>query len=245
MAVAFAGGGRLLLTAADDGTANVWEAATGKLAGPPLKHADSLRAIAGTRDGQKVLTGGVDGVARLWDRKRGKLVHELRSEGPIWAVAFSPDGRRLATGSDNVARVWDAATGEPLTPPLRHLALVRDLIFSPDCQMLLTASWDKTARLWDAATGKRIGPHLQHPDVVHSAGFGPDGQTIVTMAGDSRVRTWNVATRLADEPARLTLWVQVLTSLNLDRNGGVHVLSTAAWQQRRKELAVLGGSPLR
>jgi WD40 repeat protein len=260
-AVAFAAGGRLLLTAdirlemADPtgrgkasmhriGAAHVWDAATGAPVGPPLKHPAPLEALAGTPDGKTVLTGSLDGTARLWDATTGKLLHQLRHDGPAFSVACSPDGRRLATGSTTAARVWDAATGQPLTPPLRHAGGVSAVAFSPDGSRLLTASWDKTARLWDVATGKRIGPPLEHGEKVYSAAFAPDGQTIVTVAGAKQMQTWHVPTRLDGGPERLALWTQVLSGMELDQDGGAHVLSAAAWQQRRQRLTALGGTPL-
>src|SRR5262249_30499390 len=138
-------------------------------------------SIAGAPDGKTVVTGTVDGIARLWEVATGKLLYELRHESEITVATFSRDGKRLATASNTAAQVWDPATGQPLTPLLRHQGHVLAVSFSPDSRLLLTGSGDKTTRLWDVATGKRIGPHFQHPERVRCAVFGTDGGTIVTV----------------------------------------------------------------
>ena len=70
-------------------------------------------------------------------------------------VAFSPDGRRVVTGSsDRTARIWDSTTGETLVVLGGHDRPVLKVAFSPDGRLVVTTSSDRTARIWDAATGK-------------------------------------------------------------------------------------------
>ena len=71
------------------------------------------------------------------------------------AVAFSPDGKQILTGSS------DAASGKPLGEPFQHTDAVLALAFSPDGHRVVTASLDGTARIWDAATGKAIGEPMK------------------------------------------------------------------------------------
>jgi WD40 repeat protein len=84
----------------------------------------------------------------------------LPHQGPVRAVAYSPDLATVATASDDsTARLWDIATGRPLGPSLRHRSMVTDLKFTPDGRRLITTSWDRSARIWNvpqtlAATGQ-------------------------------------------------------------------------------------------
>ena len=96
----------------------------------------------------------------------------------VTAVAYSPDGRTLATGSwDSTVRLWDVAThtqlGEPL---LGHRDTVNSVAFSPDGRTLATGSDDKTVLLWDVATRKRRGEALRGPKggAINSVAFSPE-----------------------------------------------------------------------
>ena len=75
------------------------------------------------------------------------------------AVAFSPDGRRLASASDDgTVRLWDPATGAELAALTGHTGQVTAVAFSPDGRRLASAGWDGTVRLWDPATGAERPP---------------------------------------------------------------------------------------
>jgi WD40 repeat protein len=168
----------------------------------------------------------------------------LRHQGGIAAVAFSPDGKTVLTGSaDQTVRFWDVATGRPVGPRLTHRGTVTAVAFSRDGKTVLTGSLDKTARLWDAATGQPLGPPLMHQGPVHDLAFSPDGKTILTGSADKTARLWHVAAELPDEPDRVAVWVEVLTGLEIDEAGSARVLDNAAWLQRREQLTQRGGPP--
>ena len=120
----------------------------------------------------------------------------LRHAGPVNAVAFSPGGKTVLTGSDdNTARLWNVATGKSIGMPLRHAGSVNAVAFSPDGKTVLTGSlMDKKAQLWDVATGKPIGEPLGRENPVNAVAFSPDGNTVLTGSDDNTARLWSVAT---------------------------------------------------
>ena len=129
----------------------------------------------------------------------------LSSLDTVYCVAFSPDGRLLASGGDDTTvRLWDPATGEHRRTLTGHAGRVRGVAFSPDGRLLASAGADKTmhdrtVRLWDPATGEHRRTLTGHTGTGHTGGvlgvaFSPDGQRLASASYDRTVRLWDPAT---------------------------------------------------
>ncbi|KAM0146699.1 hypothetical protein ACHAPG_010991 [Botrytis cinerea] len=113
----------------------------------------------------------------------------------VTSVAFSPDGKVVASGShDETVRLWDVATGESLQTLEGHSESVRSVAFSPDGKVVASGSNDKTIRLWDVATGESLQTLEGHSESVRSVAFSPDGKVVASGSNDKTVRLWDVAT---------------------------------------------------
>ncbi|QKV97688.1 hypothetical protein HUT19_33185 [Streptomyces sp. NA02950] len=113
----------------------------------------------------------------------------------VTSVAYSPDGRTLATGSeDGSAKLWNAATGHLRTTLTGHHDGVTSVAYDPDGRTLATGSEDGSAKLWNAATGHLRTTLTGHHDGVTSVAYSPDGRTLATGSEDGSAKLWNAAT---------------------------------------------------
>ncbi len=160
-----------------------------------------LMTMAGHRIAQGsatpyVQTAGYAAVQREAARS-APLLWLRENQASITAVAFSPDGAYIVSGSgDQTLRLWDAKTGSFISQPLAgHSSGVTSVAFSPDGARIVSGSSDNTLRLWDAKTGSAIGqPLAGHASGVTSVAFSPDGMRIVSGSLDDTLRLWDART---------------------------------------------------
>jgi hypothetical protein len=151
LGITFSPDGRLLATASYDGTARLWDPATGGHLRTLTGHTRQVSGVAFSPDGRLLATASEDTTARLWDPATGDCLRTFTSHTDMVSdVAFSPGWRLLATaGRDGTARLWDPATGQQLRALAGHTGTVVGVAFSPDGRLLATADRDGTAQLWN------------------------------------------------------------------------------------------------
>ena len=128
-----------------------------------------------------------------WQRKAHAELMTLRGHlSEVVAAAFSPEGRRILTGSeDGTAKVWETAGGKVLLTLQGHSRAISSAAFSPDGRRIVTGCEDGTAKVWEAANGSELLTLHGHTDRIRSAAFSPDGGRIVTGSFDGTAKVWD------------------------------------------------------
>jgi len=175
----FSPDGQWVASSSDDGTVRVWESATGSERFR-LQHSEPMNRIVFSPDSSYLLTfaRGPSNVANLWSMHDGERVGLIEGHsGPMSVGRFSPDGRRIATGSiDRTLKLWNVDRLLNRNTFARHAESVNDLTLSPDGRWIATTSSDNTMRIADSRTGIE---RVVYACFAHFGGkavaFSPDG----------------------------------------------------------------------
>jgi len=196
--------GDTLLSASDDGTARVWQVDVIPGVTIAAGHTDEVNEVDWHPDGTLLASGSKDGTARVWLADSGAPVAVFSGHtGWVWDVAWRPDGRQLATTStDGSVRVWHVPplaengvleSAEPAAILTGPKVTIYGMAWSPDNQLLATASSDKIVRIWEAQTGATRQTLLGHEAGVLGVAFSPDGSKLASSSADETIVVWDLA----------------------------------------------------
>jgi WD40 repeat protein len=182
---------------ADGANVQLW-AADGDESALHLPAPHAPLTVAHSPDGRKVIGGGsLNSLVAMtvWDAASGRVQQQQEHPGyatAFSAVAWSPDGKKLASATLGQVQLWDVIMGR-LLQVLPEEGDVHAVAWSPDGKVLASSGHDRKVRLWDAVTGKVVHTLTGHTDVVNALAWMQHGKTLASGGGDRTVRLWDVA----------------------------------------------------
>jgi WD40 repeat protein len=191
----------------------IWDIASGELDRSFDGHPNRIQAVALCHIHQTIATA-CENKIRIWDLATGECLQEIVAHyQPVLTLAFSADGRYLASGSmDKTVKIWDTTSWEPLPTEIGHQSLILSVAFSPvpisgassaDYQ-LIVGSGDRLIKRWHITTGECLQTYAEHQNWVWSIAYSPDGSKIVSAGEDETIKIWDIDRGHALQTLRLS-----------------------------------------
>jgi WD40 repeat protein len=196
-AVAFSPTGKTLASVGKDNYVKLWDTSSRQAYATLQGHTDAVKALAFQPSTTGILASaseGKDQTIRLWNTTSNTQSNVLQAKEDVFAIAFSPDGKLIASGGDRTVKLWNTSTTQEVATLTENTKAVFAVAFSPDGKLIASGGADNVVKLFDSTTYREVKTLKDgHTNAIRALAFSPDGNTLATGSNDKTINLWNIS----------------------------------------------------